>query len=161
MKMTSKEELKQKVSELLSSQKLAVLSTQNADGFAYASLIAFAASDDLQTIVLATPRATRKFANIKQNPKVSLLIDNRSNKENDFHAAMAVTVMGVAQEACSGEVQRGLAALYLKKHSYLEAFLRSPTTAFIRISVLRYYLVSRFQEVMELHIRDENDLSVI
>jgi len=155
------EELKQKVSELLSSQKLAVLSTQNADGFAYASLIAFAASDDLQTIVLATPRATRKFANIKQNPKVSLLIDNRSNKENDFHAAMAVTVMGVAQEACSGEDQRGLAALYLKKHPYLEAFLRSPTTAFIRIPVMRYYLVSRFQEVMELHIRDENDLSVI
>ncbi|MDH3776949.1 MAG: pyridoxamine 5'-phosphate oxidase family protein, partial [Desulfobulbaceae bacterium] len=54
--------------------------------------------------------------------------------------------------------QNELASLYLSKHPYLEDFLRSPSTAFIIISVWSYYLVSRFQEVMELHIHDENDI---
>jgi hypothetical protein len=159
--MLNEEKLKQEIATLLSDQKLAVLSTQSAGGFAYASLIAFAASEDLQTIVLATPKATRKFANIKNNPRVSLLIDNRSNQEKDFHDAKAVTVMGVAQELAVGGPGRDLVPLYLEKHPYLDTFLRSPTTAFIRVAVQRYYLVSRFQEVMELHIQNENNLSVI
>jgi nitroimidazol reductase NimA-like FMN-containing flavoprotein (pyridoxamine 5'-phosphate oxidase superfamily) len=154
-------QLKKEIAMLLASQKLAVLSTQSAEGYAYASLIAFAAGDDLQTIVLATPRATRKFANIRNNPRVSLLIDDRSNQDTDFHDAKAVTVMGMASEVAVDAGRNSLAALYLEKHPYLDDFLRSPTTAFIQVSVLRYYLVSRFQEVMELHIRDENDLSVI
>lgn len=159
--MTAELQLKNEIAELLASQKLAALSTQSADGFAYASLIAFAAADDLQTIVLATPKATRKFANIKNNPKVSLLIDNRSNQEEDFHAAKAVTIMGVAEEQQIAEPGNQLVSLYLRKHPYLDGFLRSPTTALIRIDVLRYYLVSRFQKVMELHMRNEDDLSVI
>jgi len=159
--MIQTEKLQQEIAQLLSSQKLAVLSTQSSDGFAYASLIAFAATGDLQTILLATPKATRKFANIKNNPRVSLLIDNRSNEEEDFHDAKAVTVMGMAQEVELETAGEKLAALYLDKHPYLDGFLHSPTTAFIQINVLRYYLVKRFQEVMELHIRDENDLSVI
>jgi len=161
VQMINREQLKQLIAELTTSQKLAVLSTVDAEGFPYASLIAFAASDDLQTIVLATPRATRKFANIKNNPKVSLLLDNRSNKELDFHDAKAVTVMGIAEEVVLGEFQNQLVSVYLKKHPYLDAFLRSPATAFVQVSVIRYYLVSRFQEVMELHIRNENDLSLI
>ena len=160
IKMLNKEKLKQEIAELLSTQKLAVLSTQSGGGFAYASLIAFAASEDLRTIVLATPRATRKFANITNNPNIALLIDNRSNMEKDFHDAKAVTVMGVAQEQAADGPGKKLAALYLEKHPYLDAFLRAPTTAFISIAVQRYYLVSRFQEVMELHIQNENDLSV-
>jgi len=154
-------QLKKEIAALLASQKLAVLSTQSVEGYAYASLIAFAASDDLRTIVLATPRATRKFANIRNNSRVSLLIDDRSNRDTDFHDAKAVTVMGIAEEAGPDAGRSRHAALYLEKHPYLDDFLRSPTTAFIKVSVLRYYLVSRFQEVMELHIRDENDLSLI
>ena len=159
--MTDKRQLKKEITELLDSQKLAVLSTQSAEGFPYASLIAFAVTDDLQTLVLVTPKATRKYANMKNNPKVSLLIDNRSNQENDFHAAKAVTVMGVSEELSIDSSENRLAALYLEKHPYLDEFLRSPTTSFIRISVLRYYLVCRFQVVIELHIQNVDNLSVI
>jgi general stress protein 26 len=160
-KITNKNLLQTEISKLLLSQKLAVLATQSPEGSSYSSLIAFAATDDLQKIVLATPRATRKFANIKHNPKVSLLIDDRSNNEKDFHDAQAVTVMGAVERIDADISQNELASLYLSKHPYLEDFLRSPSTAFVIISVKSYYLVSRFQEVMELHIRDENDLSAI
>ena len=160
-KITNKNLLQSEIAELLLSQKLAVLATQSPEGSSYSSLIAFAATGDLQKIVLATPKATRKFANIKHNPKVSLLIDDRSNNEKDFHDAQAVTVMGAVERIDADISQNELASLYLSKHPYLEDFLRSPSTAFVIISVKSYYLVSRFQEVMELHIRDENDISVI
>ena len=160
-KITNKNLLQSEIAELLLSQKLAVLATQSPEGSSYSSLIAFAATDNLQKIVLATPKATRKFANIKHNPKVSLLIDDRSNNEKDFHDAQAVTVMGAVERIDADISQNELASLYLSKHPYLEDFLRSPSTAFVIISVKSYYLVSRFQEVMELHIRDENDISAI
>ena len=160
-KMTNEKLLQSEIAELLLSQKLAVLATQSPEGSSYSSLIAFAATDNLQKIVLATPKATRKFTNIKHNPKVSLLIDDRSNNEKDFHDAQAVTVMGAVERIDADISQNELASLYLSKHPYLEDFLRSPSTAFVIISVKSYYLVSRFQEVMELHIRDENDISII
>jgi hypothetical protein len=45
---------------LLTEQSYAVLCTQS-QSQPYGSLIAFAASDDLKTIVFATPVATRKY----------------------------------------------------------------------------------------------------
>jgi general stress protein 26 len=159
--MTNRKQLQKEIAELIFSQKLAVLATQSHEGSSYASLIAFAATDDLKKIVLATPKATRKFANIEHNPKVSLLIDDRSNNEKDFHDAQAVTVMGVVGRIESNSTQSELSHLYLSKHPYLEEFLCSPSTAFIVVSVKSYFLVSRFQEVMELHIRNENDIPAI
>ena len=159
--MTDEKLLQSEIAELLLFQKLAVLATQSSEGSSYSSLIAFAATDDLQKIVFATPKATRKFANIKHNPRVSLLIDNRSNNEKDFHDAKAVTVMGAAERIDPDTSPSELKSLYLSKHPYLEDFLRSPSTAFIIISVRSYYLVSRFQEVMELHISYENDIPAI
>ncbi|MDX1777100.1 MAG: pyridoxamine 5'-phosphate oxidase family protein [Desulfobulbales bacterium] len=156
--MINREQLQSEIGALLLSQKLAVLSTQTPEGVPYASLIAFAVTDDLQKIVLATPRATRKFANIRSNPGVALLIDDRSNREQDFHDAKAVTVLGSVNSTVPDPSQEDLALLYLQKHPYLEDFLRAPSTAFIIISVRCYYLVSRFQEVMELHISDENSM---
>ena len=159
--MINRQELQREITELLLSQKLAVLATQSSEGSAYASLIAFAATDDLHKIVFATPKATRKFANIKHNPNVSLLIDDRSNNEKDFHDAQAVTVMGTLDRTDNNASRNELVSLYLSKHPYLEDFLRSPSTAFIIISIRSYYLVSRFQEVIELHIRYANDLPAL
>ncbi len=145
-----------KVSSLLDSQQLAVLSTQR-EGQPYSSLMAFAFTSDLAHIVVATGKSTRKHQNLMQESRVSLLVDNRSNSENDFHAAMAVTVIGEAQPVVESE--RPLyEKLYLQRHPYLEEFLTSPTTAIIKIRVSHYVLVSRFQEVMEYSIRDECNL---
>lgn len=53
-----------------------------------------------------------------------------------------------------------LAALSTQRngHPYFDNFLTAPSTAFIKIMVYYYLLVSRFQNVMEYNIRDENDL---
>ena len=133
--------------ELFSSQKLAVLSTQD-HGQPYGSLVAFAATDDLKTLMFATTRATRKYANIGSDARVAMVIDNRSNEERDFNQALAVTAVGEAAEA--GEPERqGLLRTYLAKHPYLKEFVASPSCAFLKITVSKYSLVTRFQDVRE------------
>ena len=87
----TEKDIQKEISSLLSSQKLAVLSTQR-DGQPYSSLMAFAYSSDLKDIIVATGRSTRKHQNLVQESRVSLLIDNRSNSENDFHGAVALTM---------------------------------------------------------------------
>jgi len=148
--------LREQIKALLASQPLAVLSTQRG-GQPYSSLMAFAFTDDLHAIVVATGTSTRKHQNIVMDSRVSLLVDNRSNREDDFHAAAAVTIMGQAGQLANSEraVYEGL---YLDRHPYLEKFSRSPGTTFFKISVHHYLLVTRFQKVMEYHISDEIDL---
>ena len=155
--MTESElEIPETIRNLLGSQKLAALSTQR-NGQPYTSLMAFAHTADLKEIVVATGKSTRKHQNILQERRVSLLIDNRSNREGDFHSAMALTVLGeaVLVEARERSTYR---QLYLDQHPYLEHFLDSPSTAFIKILVGHYLLVSRFQNVMEYSVRDGYDL---
>ena len=139
------------VRELLSSQRLAVLSTESR-GTPYSSLIAFAAAPDLKTLVFSTPRPTRKFSNLSENARVSLLVDNRTNREEDFAEAAAATILGCAREAAEEEKESSL-ALLLAKHPYLSSFVRSPNCAIFRVDVEVYYVVTRFQSVSELHIR--------
>lgn len=135
---------------LLNTQKLAVVSTHTA-GQPYANLVAFAASDDLKHILFATPRSTRKFENLAVDCRVALLVDSRSNREEDFHEAVAATVMGRAGEVSGAEKDKAL-SLYLAKHPYLEDFVRAPTCALFNLHVQRYVLVRNFQNVMEMEM---------
>jgi nitroimidazol reductase NimA-like FMN-containing flavoprotein (pyridoxamine 5'-phosphate oxidase superfamily) len=137
--------------ELLGSQPLAVLATE-ADGTPYASLIAFAAAPGFGFLVFATPRLTRKFSNLCRNPHVALLVDNRSNREEDFANAAAVTVLGTAREA-EGERREECLAVLLGRHPYLAAFARSPGCAIFRMDVESCHVVNRFQSVTDLEAR--------
>ncbi len=148
--MADKTSIRREITALVNSQLLAVLSTHR-DGQPYASLVAFAFSEDLAEIYFATARSTRKFTNIRQDRRVALLIDNRSNRSEDFHAAAAVTVIGSAVEL-EGQIREDSVRKYLARHPYLEEFVRAPTTALLKVAVSRYILVTRFQEVFELHM---------
>ena len=148
--MADQRQLKQRLHQLFASQKLAVLSTQH-EGQPYASLIAFAASDDLRELYFATPRATRKYAYLEANPRVALLIDSRSNQDSDIHQAIAATAVGKAAEVQAAERARVLDC-YFAKHPHLEEFAESPSCALVCVTVETYYVVRRFQEVMELHV---------
>ena len=142
-------EMKEIIQNLLNNQRLAVLSTLMS-GRPYSNLIAFAVTDDLRDIFFATTRATRKFANLSAEPRVSLLMDNRRNQETDFGEASAVTVLGTAEEVLGPDREMYL-RLYLNKHPYLEDFITAPTCALIRVKVEKYIMVTQFQEVREIY----------
>jgi nitroimidazol reductase NimA-like FMN-containing flavoprotein (pyridoxamine 5'-phosphate oxidase superfamily) len=135
---------------LFDDQRLAVLATHQ-DGQPYATLVAFGAHDDLATLYFATPRATRKFANLSADPRVALLVNNSANQAEDIHRAMAATATGRAAEL-EGPRRTAYEARYIARHPHLEEFVRSPSCALIAVTVERYVLVRSFQTVLELRI---------
>jgi hypothetical protein len=112
--------------------------------------MAFAVTPDLKHLIFATTRATRKYANLLADPRVSVLVDNRANSPEDFAQASAVTALGKAWELQGRERQEFL-QIFLAKHPYLEEFTASPTCALLKVRVNKYILVTRFQEVQELY----------
>ncbi|MCJ7683600.1 MAG: pyridoxamine 5'-phosphate oxidase family protein [Desulfobacteraceae bacterium] len=148
--MNDKTALNLELTQLLNDQRLAVLSTHSA-GQPYASLVSFAATADLRQLLFATTRATRKYANLTSDSRAAMLIDNRSNEEADIHSAMAVTATGVVGEISDIERVEALTP-YLEKHPYLKEFVNSPSCAFLRLTVRTYFLVRRFQNVVEIHM---------
>jgi general stress protein 26 len=149
VKIMEEFEIRNKVNELLSDQRLAVLSSNMKDQ-PYPSLVAFGQSDDLKNIFFATLRNSNKYENIKNNPKISMLIDNRGNSPSDISDAIAVSMFGVASKIdCQDEQCRDI---FLGKHPYLKKFLDMPDCVLIKIKVEKYKVITNFQNEDELKI---------
>lgn len=136
--------------DLCHDQPLAVLATTNGTA-PYASLVAIAISGDLRRLYFATPRATRKVANLAGHQEVALLLDNRSNQVSDFSRAAAATLIGRAVELQDSERDLGL-AVYLERHPHLAGFADSPGTVLFGVTIERISLVTRFQQVIDYHL---------
>ncbi len=145
--MLNKEELYRAIKKLLETQHLAVLATQG-DEYPYCTLVGYVQSEDGKEILFATIRETRKYNNLKKNSHVSLLITSQTNKVSDFKEAEALTILGHAEEL-GHDAHTQAIARYLKKHPYLEDFIKTPDCALIRVVVVKYILVQNFQNVSE------------
>ncbi|GAB6145328.1 pyridoxamine 5'-phosphate oxidase family protein [Desulfocicer niacini] len=139
-----------KIKSLFDGEALAVLATQK-DQQPYASLLAFAADAPLDHLFFLTPTATRKYANLMANPRVALLVNNSRNQPSDIQDAVSVTATGTATEISGPEKNQHL-ALYLQRHPHLKGFATDPATAMFRVTVNRYFMVSRFQDVVEIRM---------
>jgi heme iron utilization protein len=137
--------------DLFKNQNLAVLATHD-HGQPYTSLVAFAGSEDLKALYFVTGQATRKYANLTSDPRAAMMIDNRSNAPSDIADAMAATATG-SVDIVSENDRISLLNIYLQKHPHLAEFANSPSTRLIRLNVSCYYIVNRFQNVVELHMR--------
>jgi nitroimidazol reductase NimA-like FMN-containing flavoprotein (pyridoxamine 5'-phosphate oxidase superfamily) len=151
MEQTSIEE---RIRGVLASQSLGVLATESG-GQPHSSLVAIAATDDLRHILFCTSRETRKYRNLKANPRVSLLVDTRSNTEADVHQALAVSAIGDAVEIDGSDELRRMEAVYLAKHAHLAAFANSPGNALLRVDVSAYQ-VNSFTESWSIRL-DHHD----
>ena len=132
----------QTVKTMLHDQRLAVLATRDGNQ-PYCNLVCFTAADNLQYLVFATPRATRKYTNLSTEFRVAMLVDNRANEAGDTEKSTAVTAIGIAREL-GGEERLNLLGHYIEKHPQLESFASSSDTALFKIEVERY-IVSKFQ----------------
>jgi uncharacterized protein YhbP (UPF0306 family) len=148
--METQERFRKRLADLFNSQKLASLSTQK-NGQPYASLVAFHAADDLKQLFFVTPKTTRKFANLRADSRVAVMVNNSANADSDFHKAISVTAVGTAHEVTGTEKERVLSQ-YLAKHPYLQDFARAKTCALVGVRVASYYMVRNFQNVTEWHI---------
>jgi nitroimidazol reductase NimA-like FMN-containing flavoprotein (pyridoxamine 5'-phosphate oxidase superfamily) len=131
-------------------QRLTVLATQE-PGHPYLSLMAYILTDDLKYLVAATKRGTRKYSNIIKTPGVAFLVDNRTNQGSDFRNTLAVTGIGTAEEI-KGPEKESLIKRFLETHPELDAFVRSPECALIKIKIDKYVIIHHFQEAEELEM---------
>src|SRR5210317_310286 len=97
--MMQVEQVRKDINHILNSQQLGVLATYGSE-YPYTSIVGFVATDDLNYILFATFRDTRKYGNIQTDTHVSILMDNRSNSAEDFSNAQALTALGIAEEIC-------------------------------------------------------------
>ena len=136
------------IERLVREQPYAVLCTQG-EGQPYGSLVALAVTDDLASAVFATPITTRKYRLLCDCDHVALVIDSRSRSIEDMMQVEAITATGRARQVPPGAEFEQEANLLVARHPQLELFVRSPTTALFRVEILRYFHVTRFQEVRQ------------
>jgi nitroimidazol reductase NimA-like FMN-containing flavoprotein (pyridoxamine 5'-phosphate oxidase superfamily) len=136
------------IRRLLTEQPYAVLCTQS-QSQPYGSLIAFAASDDLKTLVFSTPVTTRKYRLLTECAHVALLIDSRAASSADMMQIEAVTATGHAHVVPRGPEFARWAGLLTARHPHLAPFVKAESSALIRVEVVRYFHVHRFQEVRQ------------
>jgi hypothetical protein len=141
-------QLAERIHVLVREQPYAVLCTQGR-GQPYGSLVAFAMTDDLKSALFATPISTRKFRLLRECDHVALVIDSRARSSDDMMDIEAVTATGRAVQVAAGYEFDTCSATLVGRHPQLSAFVRSPTTALFRIDIVRYFHVSRFQEVRQ------------
>ena len=139
--MQDETSFRESLGNLLDTQNLAVLSTCRQDR-PYSSIIGFVATEDFRRIIFATLRDTRKYANIQGNEHVSILIDSRTNRINDFRDAIAVRYRHGTRGNRTGTFCPGRAlpeAAFLSRgihqRSQLRSYGRSSTPLHSRLTI--------------------------
>ncbi len=145
------EELTDLIKRHLDSQLFAVLATQS-EGQPYTNLIAFAKTDNLRSLIFVTSRNTRKYANTLASKRVAVLIDSRTNRSSDLNSAVAITALGIVEEAAADE-KDDLSRIYLDKHPELKHFVENPTNALMRIAVSDY-IIATFEGTRYMQLED-------
>ena len=148
VKTSQNPELVDRIRRLLSQQSFCILCTQGHNQ-PYGSLIAYAFTDDLKHFFFTTPTATRKFKLLSECNRVALVIDSRCQHLDDMTQVDAVTITGKAMQIQPGVDHDKGEDMLKNRHPYLESFLESASTALFRIDVVRYFHVTRFQEVLQ------------
>lgn len=94
----------------------------------------------------------QKVAAMQNDPRVTLLVDDRQNLARDIAQGPAVTAHGTAAPLDPAR-HSVFAAQYRNRPPYLEDFLTAPSGNYHRIAVHRHDLDSDFQRVDELTLQ--------
>jgi uncharacterized protein YhbP (UPF0306 family) len=140
--------LANQIKTLVHQQSFCVLCTQGHNQ-PYGSLIAYAFTDDLKHFFFTTQTATRKFKLLSECQQVALVIDSRCQHQDNMTQIGAITITGKALRIQSGRDYAQGVNLLKTRHPYLAHFMDSLSTALFQIDVVRYFYVTRFQEVSQ------------
>jgi uncharacterized protein YhbP (UPF0306 family) len=144
----SADDLESIIRRLVDGHLYGVLCTQG-QGQPYGSLVAYAMTPDLDAAVFATQKATRKYSLLSECAHVALVVDNRSTLPGQLMEVEAVTATGRAYEVAKGPAFEQWSRLLTDRHPYLTTFVRSVSCGLFRIDIVRYFHVTRFQEVRQ------------
>lgn len=137
------DEKKKIIYEFLNSQPLATISTVNASGNPESALIGFGQKNDL-TLIIGTDTSTRKFKNLKINPKVALAI----GFGEEF---ITVQYEGEAENMPSDELDE-YNKLYFKKNPSAKKYESYPNQTYFKIRPVWIRYIDFNKEPEELFV---------
>ncbi|MFT5398147.1 MAG: putative pyridoxamine 5'-phosphate oxidase family protein [Planctomycetota bacterium] len=140
------DDLKRKISTILDQQIQCVLATLQADQPCQ-HMMAFAFSEDLSRIFLATYMDTRKYRNMKTNPRVSVLWDNRSGSAADHVDGLSLIALGRSSLLIEG-AQDEVRELLLKRNPALQVLLCDESCRLFMVSIEDYQWTKGYQQVL-------------
>lgn len=134
--------MKNTVASLLDKQAQCVLATLSEQQPAL-HLMAYAFSADLDEIYLASKLDTQKVRNMRNNPHVTCLWDNRTGNNTDHTEGLAMSGFGKAREL-EGEAAKSTANLLLERNVTLQKLLDDPAVIIFAIAIERYQWVEGY-----------------
>ena len=131
----------EKMKELVKANDLCVLATVS-EGRPHCSLMSYISDEDGHEIFLISDKTTKKYANLMENPVVSLLIDTREEEKGQRRIYIkALTVSGEFQ-TIDDSVKKGLIReKFLKRHPHLIDFLNDPGAEIFSIKTKSFQLL--------------------
>ena len=127
--------------ELLRSKDLCVLATVSG-GVPHCSLMAYAPDETGRSLYMTTRKDTTKFENLRENPRVSLLVDTRDEPAGEAgNPTRALTVSGRYEPLGSEAEKEQARAALRKRHPRLAPILEDPEAAILRIRIESFLLL--------------------
>lgn len=138
--------MKNTVASLLNQQAQCVLATRGDKELAL-HLMAYAISPELDEIYFASLEKTQKVKNMRANPSVTCLWDNRTGNITDHTAGLAMSGFGNAHEL-TGESAQSAQRLLLHRNTTLELLLSEPSVVIFSLHIDRYQWVEGYTRVL-------------
>ena len=122
---------------LLRRESLGVLCTAR-EGRPHASLMAYVVDDRAETLFMATRPGTRKYDNLKANPAVSVLVDDRRSGAGRI---MALTVFGKYEPVVDPDLRRTWLDRLVERHPALAGLAEQPDLEVFAIQAESFLLL--------------------
>lgn len=136
----------EQIKEIIKENDLCVLATVSG-GKPHCSLMSYCADEEGHTLYLASHKETRKYANVMENPLVSLLIDTREGGRGGGRTAIqALTVSGEFQAITDPAEQERARTRFVHKHPHLRSFLAEPGVEIFAIKITAFQLLDGIQD---------------
>ncbi len=127
--------------DFLADHGLGVLATCGSGGEPHSSLMSYVSGQDGRVLYMLSLANTRKWLNIKNNHKVSLLVDDRAGL-GDPSALRALSVAGSAQEVLDSPERDQALARLLEAHPHLRPLAAQPECRVLKLTARRLQLLS-------------------
>ena len=120
---------------VIQTQDICVLATVSGSS-PHCSLMAYVPDEKHRKLFMVTHRSTKKFANLLENPAVSLLIDTRlSDRPISREDVWALTLNGVFEQIENSEDVESIRSSFVKKHKHLHEFAHHPDAVVFAIKL--------------------------
>jgi general stress protein 26 len=137
----------ERMKDVVKGNDLCVLATLSG-GKPHCSLMSYLSDEKCQKIYMISQKQTKKYANLMENPAVSLLIDTREEERGEKRIHIkALTVSGEFQVIKDPKKKDLIRTKFLERHPHLTDFLKDPLAEIFSIRIKSFQLLDGVKDV--------------